>query len=576
MVPGAGNYSRGAMYDRGVPATSVAPATLDLLAGAAAAVHGQAVVTEKLRWVVEAAAVVTGAPVAVYLDLRPRTAPTTTATGVSVTDVDRFARPAVRSLLGAEAAPPTVLRGPELLADQRFLSFVYRSGLGDDTTALSVPVLGADGFPHGVLIVVGNGRDDGVRFHEEAAVVALAAHLGVALDNLDTFTRLTEIQAAQREVVHQLQEAVRPPMPDAESVELGVHYLPADPGAPTGGDLYDWLVLPDGDLHLAVVDVMGKGVAATKDAVGVTHALRLLALDGCSMDRLVARAGALVTAQNPDLVATVVVLRYRPSDGSVYLAGGGHPPVLVVSGDGDVRLVSAPGVAIGWPGAGSSEVVSFVLDRRETVVLYTDGLIESTKDVLAGLDALTEAAAQTAQYPATHLARSLVQRALSGAQRRDDSLALVLRRRTPPVTSGRPSLAPFEYRFSPNSATIPLARHLFADWIEHLAVDDAERSDLLLVVSELCSNAVRHASGAPGALALRAWAEGDDVVVEVEDDGAGFEPEGHYDDELPDPDAERGRGLYVVDALTDEMVVSRRGDRTVVRAVRRAVISSRP
>ncbi len=92
------------------------------------------------------------------------------------------------------------------------------------------------------------------------------------------------------------------------------------------------------------------------------------------------------------------------------------------------------------------------------------------------------------------------------------------------------------------------------------------------MVSELCSNAVRHASGAPGALALRAWAEGDAVVVEVEDDGAGFELVGRYNDDLPDPSAEQGRGLYVVQALTDEMSVSRHGGHTVVRAVRRAVL----
>ncbi|MFN2607189.1 MAG: SpoIIE family protein phosphatase [Acidimicrobiales bacterium] len=558
------------MSDQGATPASIESAALDLLASAAAAVHGPSPVADKLAWVISAARETTGAPVGVYLDLRSGTGPATTAQGASATDAERFARPAVKDLVDRADPECATARGGDLATDPRYRSFLHRAGLADDASSLVAPVRAGDGPLHGVLMLAGPGPGR-FRPEEEAGAVALAAHLGVALDNLETVTRLTELQAAQREVVHQLQEAVRPPMPEADGVELGVHYLPADPGAPTGGDLYDWLVLPNGDLHLAVVDVMGKGVAATKDAVGVTHALRLLALDGCSMDRLVARAGALVTAQNPDLVATVQVLRYRPADGSVQLAGGGHPPALVVSGEGDVRLVYAAGMAIGWPGQGSNEVVTFLLDRRETIVLYTDGLIEATKDVLAGLDSLTEAAAQTAQYPATHLARALVQRALSGAQRRDDSLALVLRRRSPAVAATVRRVAPFEYRFSPSTATIPLSRHLFADWLEGLAVDDSDRLDLLLVVSELCSNAVRHASGAFGALALRAWAQGDDVIVEVEDDGAGFELEGRYDDELPDPEAERGRGLYVVEALTDETTVTRRGDRTIVRAVRRAV-----
>ena len=98
-------------------------------------------------------------------------------------------------------------------------------------------------------------------------------------------------------------------------------------------------MLPGGELHLTVVDVMGKGVAATKDAVAVTHAVRLLVLDGCPLDRVVARADALVTAQNPDLVATSMVGRYEPALGPA-AAGRRGPPAgaLLVSGD-EVRQI---------------------------------------------------------------------------------------------------------------------------------------------------------------------------------------------------------------------------------------------
>jgi serine/threonine-protein kinase RsbW len=157
--------------------------------------------------------------------------------------------------------------------------------------------------------------------------------------------------------------------------------------------------------------------------------------------------------------------------------------------------------------------------------------------------------------------------------RRDDSLALVLRRRRPPAARAGAPLAPFEYRFSPNPATVPLARHLLADWLEHQPVDESERSDLLLVASELCSNAVRHASGGTGAVELRAWVHGDSLVIEVEDDGEGFELEHYRDDELPDPASSQGRGLYVVDALSDEFSAERVQGHTVVRAVRKAIIA---
>jgi anti-sigma regulatory factor (Ser/Thr protein kinase) len=541
---------------------------VEVLARAARAVHGPHEITEKLDWVTYEARALTGAAFAAFVGLGDRV-DMVAASGVPVVEVDRFARPALARLVRPDGERAPLLRSADLVQDRRHRRFLQRLELPLDASCFAAPVTGGTGIPHGALLLV-HPEPDRFGPAPKWSASAAADHLGVAFDNLGTMERLAELQAVQREIVHQLQEAVQPPAVVAEAAELGVHYVSADPSSPTGGDLYDWLVLPDGDLHLAIVDVMGKGVGATKEAVSVCHALRLLTLDGCPMEELVSRADILTTAQSPDLVATVMVARYRPGDGHVRLAGGGHPPALMISADGKVRQINAPGIPIGYPGAGTTEVVELTMDRADTLVLYTDGLIEATKDILTGLERITRAAAETAQYPAPHLARALVDRSLSGAMRRDDSLALVLRRRIPPGADPSPPLGAFEYRFSPSLATVPLARHLLGDWLEHLALDDDERADLLLVASELCSNAVRHASGRPGALAMRAWADADAVVVEVEDDGAGMELSHRLED--PDLDAEQGRGLYVVRALTDDLTVRRVDERTVVRAVRRAVL----
>ena len=117
---------------------------------------------------------------------------------------------------------------------------------------------------------------------------------------------------------------------------------------------------------------------------------------------------------------------------------------------------------------------------------------------------------------------------------------------------------------------MPLARNLFGDWLENAGVEAPDAEDLVLTVSELCTNAVRFGSGAPGALSMQAWAEDDAIVVEVSDDGHGFEWQAA--DDAPDPDADEGRGLYLVSTLADDVEVIRRGDRTIVRAVKRAVL----
>jgi len=68
--------------------------------------------------------------------------------------------------------------------------------------------------------------------------------------------------------------------------------------------------------------------------------------------------------------------------------------------------------------------------------------------------------------------------------------------------------------------------------------------------------------------------EVDDVLVlEVEDDGGHSMPLPEQTDELPEPLAERGRGLFLVRALVDELDSEVIDGRTVMRAVRRAVVA---
>lgn len=384
-------------------------------------------------------------------------------------------------------------------------------------------------------------------------------------------SRLVELEQAQRDVLSYLQETIRPPKPEVPFADLGVHYLPAEDGAPTGGDLYDWQLLPNGILHIAVIDVAGKGVAATKDALAVAHALRLSALSGRHLEDLVRIADELVTAQSPEVVATVLIAHYDPSTGAVRLAGASHPPALHIAAGGSVREVPAPGIAIGWPGAGSDSITELTLERNDSLLLYTDGLIEASKNLDVGLMEAAREAALVARYPPDQLARALVERMLARGTRRDDTLAVVVRRRTPPHLEGRP-LGPFTHKFRPSEAVVPLARHLLADWLANQPVEAADVEDLPLVVSELCTNAVR---AARSEVILRAWADGDALVVEVEDDGGravpprrvGLEPE------VPSVNDEHGRGLYLAESLTDEMTTRVEDGRTIVRATRRAVLA---
>jgi sigma-B regulation protein RsbU (phosphoserine phosphatase) len=225
----------------------------------------------------------------------------------------------------------------------------------------------------------------------------------------------------------ELQAALQPPVPELLDPELGVRYVPAD-RASAGGDIYDWLVLRDGSLHLAVIDVVGKGLSALRDALTIVHAIRLLAIAGTAVGSLVEAADNLLSGAYPDLSATAVVARYDCPSGALLIANGGHPPPLLIEPDGSTRYLYASGRAIGWPQAGSDEVVSAELVPGAAVVFYTDGLIEAHRNAEEGLRELATFGNQLAGTPAAVLAHTLVLQVLADADRHDDTLAVVLRR----------------------------------------------------------------------------------------------------------------------------------------------------
>jgi anti-sigma regulatory factor (Ser/Thr protein kinase) len=306
-----------------------------------------------------------------------------------------------------------------------------------------------------------------------------------------------------------------------------------------------------------VVDLLGHGVEATKHALLVVHALRFAAMDGTPLDEMVLRADRLLSAQSSEIVATVVIARYRPETGELKVVSGGHPPALVVRADGEVMQLTASGGAIGWPGVGSDNVVTTTLQPNESLVLYTDGLIEARKNVIDGMDSLIGHASDIAHLPVAEFADELVKRSLEGAHRRDDSLALVLRRTRIPASPSRMS-----WDVEPGSQrSIRLARQGLEKW---LVARRAQTDDAVLVAAELMANAV---VAARSSVVLSAAQDGDNLVLEVADDGQGDAHLDELGEVLPITESEHGRGLFLVRALSDDVAMMSTAEGTVVHCV---------
>ncbi|MFF8267866.1 PP2C family protein-serine/threonine phosphatase [Streptomyces sp. NPDC016562] len=240
-----------------------------------------------------------------------------------------------------------------------------------------------------------------------------------------------QLRSAHGRVLRELEDALRPPPPQVDGLELAVHYAPADPAAPTGGDLYDWFVLPDGTVHVTVVDALGHGVTSTRSAITVTHAVRALALEGHSLQSLLARTHELLKPIDADLMATVLLGRLDPATGELHLANGGHPPALLLRADGTADYLEVRGRGIGFPSPGSDTVLTVRIAPGDLLLLYTDGLTESRRDMIEGERRLIRALRDHSHLPMAEIPGAVAADMHTIVCHADDTLALAFRMRGP-------------------------------------------------------------------------------------------------------------------------------------------------
>ena len=259
---------------------------------------------------------------------------------------------------------------------------------------------------------------------ERVFLEALAGQCALALERATLYER-------EHKTAETLQRSLLPDsLPTVPGVILAARCVPVTRNMEIGGDWYDAFRLPDGRLAVAAGDVMGKGLTAAAGMGRVRNALRALALTDPRPAAVLAGLDRLFLATElEEQVTTVAYLVVDPVTGDGVAGNAGHLPPLLFSPDGQPRLESAEGgTPLGW--ASPRQQYPFTLPPGNTVVLYSDGLVENRKRGLdAGLNELVAVAAQapaaTVEDPGLLLAY-LVDRMLTGYEQDDDVTVLVM------------------------------------------------------------------------------------------------------------------------------------------------------
>ncbi|HTJ38385.1 MAG TPA: PP2C family protein-serine/threonine phosphatase [Dactylosporangium sp.] len=159
-------------------------------------------------------------------------------------------------------------------------------------------------------------------------------------------------------------------------VRVGVRYAVADHTGDIGGDWYLTTPLPNGDVMLAVGDVMGHGRAAAATMVQLRAAMTRLALAGDEPGAILAALNRMLCRRPSTTLATAVCGRFRPADHSLTWSRAGHLPILRASATGVSALAQPAGMALGVDPAARYATARVVVDPGDLLLMYTDGVVE--------------------------------------------------------------------------------------------------------------------------------------------------------------------------------------------------------
>lgn len=223
---------------------------------------------------------------------------------------------------------------------------------------------------------------DGRLFVVRGAYQDISAHHWTEVALAATRDQLahSEQQARERNrLTLQLQHAIMPPAQaplDAPGLQVAVRYRPAETQHLVGGDWYDAVVLPSRLVLLCVGDVAGHGIDAATSMVVLRNALRGLAVTGAGPTQLLSWLNMVAHHLTGGVTATAVCGLYDPDRRTLRWARAGHlPPVLVRDGEA-TPLPLVKGLLIGAVPEAAYEEHEVQLAVGDTLLMYTDGLIE--------------------------------------------------------------------------------------------------------------------------------------------------------------------------------------------------------
>lgn len=242
-----------------------------------------------------------------------------------------------------------------------------------------------------------------------------------------------EFFSRELEIAREVQERLLPHRkPPVDGIEYEGRCRPAQS---VGGDYFEYLMLGDNSLCLAVGDVSGKGIPASLVMASLQSSLRGLVFAGIRhLAELFEKLNELIDeATSRNRFATLWFCRIEPGSGLFTYTSAGHNPALLVRSDGASEWLDVRGIALGLTRNASYPVGAGRLLAGDVLVIYSDGITEAFNPAgdEYGEDRMEELVKRHRHAPAQKILDALfedVSHFAGSAPQHDDMTAIVVKR----------------------------------------------------------------------------------------------------------------------------------------------------
>jgi serine phosphatase RsbU (regulator of sigma subunit)/predicted ester cyclase len=268
-----------------------------------------------------------------------------------------------------DATPITSFTIEEQIAEGDTVVTKYSHSSIQRREVMGVPPTGEEKTVAGIYIH----RISGGKITEEWGIIDAV----LAMESLAQEVRERERIEQELRVARSIQHASLPKdVPTLESWQITPYYQPA---REVGGDFYDFHLLSEGRLGLVVGDATGKGVPAAlvmSTTCGMLQAVSQT-LDSSSPGEVLAQVNETLVARIPlNMFVTCFYAILNPKRGHLVYANAGHDLPYLQHGD-EAKELRARGMPLGLMPASSYEENEIVIDAGESVLFYSDGLVEA-------------------------------------------------------------------------------------------------------------------------------------------------------------------------------------------------------